>query len=289
MGTLFRFKQWVTVPEAAGFISGIVKDPVHQADVIRLAIDGHLTLSVNLVNGARARLGRVVPFSELRREDVPIPGREDEVMTIHNGHILDRNVNVIAEDTPFVRFDDEVTHIGGVWDLPMMASERIDAEHLFQQLTDGPEVTWVGLTGVFLRKEDGIWANLQDRFPDEVSESADGKKKTKKGGFYPASHLPDDAVFVVRTAAIEAFQALYESTLSGPKPVLADSVSTKERHSLLAIIGLLAEQAGFDIEKASKTASAIENAALLKGVQLSKRNIEGHLKKVDAAMAHLKR
>ncbi|MEO8526400.1 MAG: hypothetical protein ABI460_16870 [Caldimonas sp.] len=127
MGTLFRYKQWVTVPEAAGFIRGIVGDPVSQADVIRLAIDGHLVLSVNLVNGASAHLGTVVPFSELSKTEVPIPGREHELMTLHDGHILDRNVDVIREDTPFVRFDEKVSHVGGVWDLPMIASERIDA------------------------------------------------------------------------------------------------------------------------------------------------------------------
>ena len=68
------------------------------------------------------------------------------------------------------------------------------------------------------------------------------------------------------------------------KPLL-----TKERNSLLAIIGLLADQSGLDRRATSKTAQIIESAASLNGIKLSRRTIEEHLKKVSQAIDHLSR
>ena len=41
-----------------------------------------------------------------------------------------------------------VTTIEGVWDLPMLGAERLDIEHKYQMLTDGPEITLTMLDGL---------------------------------------------------------------------------------------------------------------------------------------------
>ncbi|MDO9141855.1 MAG: hypothetical protein Q7U38_16165, partial [Methylobacter sp.] len=64
---LLKFKEWLTVSEAAKHLSAICDEEVSEADVLRLALDGHLKLSVNFVNHTSAKQGNVVPYREARR------------------------------------------------------------------------------------------------------------------------------------------------------------------------------------------------------------------------------
>lgn len=54
---LFKLKEWLTVPEAAKYLSLIFGEDVSEAEVLRLCLDGHLKLSVNFVNHAEAKRG----------------------------------------------------------------------------------------------------------------------------------------------------------------------------------------------------------------------------------------
>ena len=58
---LYRFREWLTVPDAASHLSIAVGEQVTTADVLRLGLDGHLKLSINLVNGASAQFGKIEP------------------------------------------------------------------------------------------------------------------------------------------------------------------------------------------------------------------------------------
>ena len=49
---LLNVKDWLTVADAARHLSILLGDDVSEADVLRLALDGHLTLSVHFVNHA---------------------------------------------------------------------------------------------------------------------------------------------------------------------------------------------------------------------------------------------
>jgi hypothetical protein len=62
LGKLFNLKEWLTVADAARHLSIVFGEDVTEADVLRLALDGHLRLSVNFVNHARARCGKVVGY-----------------------------------------------------------------------------------------------------------------------------------------------------------------------------------------------------------------------------------
>ena len=80
MKKIYKLREWLTTDETAGHLSMVLGEEVSVADILRLALDGHLTLSINLVNHARARLGRVVPFKDVPLIEAPlltfmIPGR----------------------------------------------------------------------------------------------------------------------------------------------------------------------------------------------------------------------
>jgi len=55
MSKLFKLKKWLTIEDTAKHLTSIFDEPVKDYDVLRFALDGHLEISVNLVNHATAR------------------------------------------------------------------------------------------------------------------------------------------------------------------------------------------------------------------------------------------
>jgi hypothetical protein len=160
----------------------------------------------------------------------------------------------------------------------MQGNERFDIEFDLQQLIGGPEVTMLNIEGTFLNRSDGTWAALQEKFPDRVTENDDGESKTVKGSYYPAGGLGTDCTRVIRVSEIMSLQAKLEGS------ALDKPVSTRERNTLLTIIGVLCKEAGFDYSRTAKTAGLIESAAANLGVGIGETTVEGHLKKVSDAM-----
>lgn len=140
--------------------------------------------------------------------------------------------------------NEKVSSIDGVWDLSMVGGERLDIEHLYQMITNGPEVTLTCLEGAFVERQDNLICELQTDFDDNEFQKGskaqldelkkhtainnlDKKKaqnileKYKKDreeylksrekcnrsdNYFPAGGLPEDSVLVVRTQAIMALQ-----------------------------------------------------------------------------------
>ena len=61
---LLKLKDWVSVPDAARHLSIIFDVIVSEADVLRFALDGRLTLSVYFVNPTWARCANIVSGAE---------------------------------------------------------------------------------------------------------------------------------------------------------------------------------------------------------------------------------
>lgn len=62
---LFELKEWLTVPEAARNLSTMFGEDVGEADVLQLALDGRLKLSVLFLNDTNAvKIGRLVSFED---------------------------------------------------------------------------------------------------------------------------------------------------------------------------------------------------------------------------------
>lgn len=200
MSKMLKLLEWVTVPQAAKHLAAIVGEEVSEVDVLRLALDGRIALSVDLVNHAEAIRGKVIPLSEAKiLPGIPVEGVEP--YSVVAGLVLpdgDRVLSICGE---------RVVSISGVWDLPMFGAERLDVEHRYQQLTSGPEVTLVCFDGPYVQRGDDVW-ELQTPF-DDKKHVATGRlsERWSPSNFYPAGRLPNDAVFVVRTAELARFQA----------------------------------------------------------------------------------
>ena len=71
MSRLFKLKEWVTLQDAAKYLSLTLDEEVSQVDLLRLVLDKHLTLSVLFANGAPARKGKKIPTSEVLFKEIP--------------------------------------------------------------------------------------------------------------------------------------------------------------------------------------------------------------------------
>lgn len=236
MSKLLKLLEWVTVPQAAKHPSAIVGEEICEADVLRLALDQRIVLSVNFVNHARARRGKIIPFGEAETAaGIPVPGVEPYEVVL--GLVLPDRDRVLV-------FDEEVVSISGVWDLAMIGSESLDVEHRYQALTDGPSVTLVGINGTFVQSGECDMCQLQEHFEDNEYVPKDRLMKpwSNRANFYPAGGLPKDAVFVVRTAELARFQAELSEADDTQRKATAQ-LDRRAETTYLTIIGALLELA----------------------------------------------
>lgn len=232
MSKLLRFKEWVTVPEAAKRLSTVFEEEVAEADVLRLALDGHLKLSVNLINHCEAKGGRVVSICEAKTVqslDDPeryvvlgIPLSAEKILELHEG----------------------IISLQGVWDLPMIGGEKLDIENRYQLLTGGVQVTLMDINGVFLGSQDDGLFQVQADWADSGprKDLAEGKSLYDPERYYPDCELPHDSVLVVRTNALLEFEQSIKNSLNNTEKPLAST----ERKTLLTIIAAFCKYESID-------------------------------------------
>jgi hypothetical protein len=271
---LLKLKEWLTVPEAARHLSILFGEDVSEADVLRLALDGHLTLSVYFVNHAEAQCGGVVSLGEADRVEIPAIDGIRIINMIKGGLYL-------GDDKVF-SFNNRPVTIGGIWDLTMIGSETIHVEHRYQLLTGGPSVELQSLEGPLVNLPDGTWGRLVEHFSNNEFFDKDKLKSPRNhpNNYYPAGGLPSDAVLVVRTSALSRLEAL----ISNPEPDTKRPIGRRERTTLLTIIAALAKLARIDVAKPSSAAAAIESETVLMGTRVAARTIEEHLKRIPEAL-----
>jgi len=271
---LLKLKAWLTVPDAARHLSILFGVDVSEADILRFALDGHLTLSVDFVNHATARCGKIIPLADAEIKKIPALDGDGVIGVVKSGLYLDHD-RVLS-------FSGDVISIDGVWDLAMLGAERLDVEHRYQFLTDGPAVELTNLEGPLVNHPDGTWGQLLDHFSNNKYYDLKNLKSPRNhpDNYYPAGGLPDDAVFVVRTSALRDLAAL----VSEPEPATERPIGQRERDSLLVIIAALAELNGIDVKKPSKAAMVIEGATVRKRARVAARTIEEHLRRIPDAL-----
>ncbi len=169
--------------------------------------------------------------------------------------------------------DAGVVTIRGVFDLPMIGNERLDVEHLYQKLTDGPDITLTGLDGAFVTQEGGRIFQLQEFFEQQPSLQTERKN-------YPAGGLPTDCVLVVRAGELRRFER-YLNDESAPQS--SKSAETKTLDSILCVVAALADQAGIDPNERGAAVRISEWIALI-GAEVGSETIKKYLDMIPEAI-----
>lgn len=305
MGKLFNLKEWLTVADAARHLSIVFGEDVTEADVLRLALDGHLTLSVNFVNETVATRGAVVLNSKAK----VVPGIRvggEEPYFVMLGYRLNRD--------EIVQFDDHHTYIRDVWDLCMLECEKFDVEEWFYREIGGPSVDRFSLEGAMVTKGDGDIYRLEEEMEKPTKESFDKQSglilnglmnyiardsigddeakrlidehnerrksiwEDKSLNYFPASALPTDSVLVVRTEALREFEHSVNVASNVDKPM-----TTSERNSLLTIIAALCDYSAIKPQERG-AASQIAKMTEELGAPVSDDTVRRVLAKVPDAL-----
>jgi hypothetical protein len=201
MSKLAQFRQWLEVDNAAQYLSTVWGESVTPADVLRLGLDGKLTLSVHLVNLGYGREVDIVPVESLQWEEFPHPSEPNTTIRIPDGDIMN------ATQAMKIRETDTASQLSGVYDLPMIGGEKIQIEHYYQGATGGPPVGLVNIAGVFVQRG-GRTYQVLERWPsdDHHKRSNKGKPYLHIDWFFPSAQLPADSVIVVRTDALRELE-----------------------------------------------------------------------------------
>ncbi|MCK5855813.1 MAG: hypothetical protein KAG56_11380 [Sulfurovaceae bacterium] len=178
MSKLFKLKEWLTIGETALHLSGVLGEPVEEKDIYRLALDGHLRLSVDFVNHAAASLGEIVgedkakyfESTDMIKNYLAGGNKKPEKVMILLSTMLDKG--------RYINFDNRVVSISGVWDLMMRGCESLDIEHYYQQTIGGPEVTLTMLSGTFVHQGDKIAKIMDDFDNNEYTIGSKARLKT---------------------------------------------------------------------------------------------------------------
>lgn len=277
LSKLLKLKQWLSIEDAAKRLTISAGEDVTKTDILRLAIDGHLTLSVYFVNHARGRPARIEPLGTQHYCNAPLlfeygPPR---YVTIR-GEMLPNNEEVLTYEGD----EQNPEKLEGVWDLLMLGAECLDVEHAYQQLTGGPAVELICLGGPLVASADRSKIfQILDSYKCPVREPTmsatdwmdalvglDAVKQPKEEAlsrlkyetvYYPAGGLPEGSIFVVRTAALREFE---EKQLVDEAPT-EKPLHSSERKSIAQIISTLAAMAGLDLSAPYKADETLRAAA----------------------------
>ena len=168
MKKLIDLKKWLTVPETARHLATVFGEEVSEADVLRLALDGHLKLSANFVNRTKALKGKVIPIEDAEYCSYP-PEYFPQLFIPeeHKGKPIQVMKGLNLDDKRLLYLEvDEVVTLDGVYDLLMLGNESSDVEHKYQILTGGPSVTLQCLDGAFVTLEDDTIYQLLESFDE---------------------------------------------------------------------------------------------------------------------------
>lgn len=268
MSKILNLKRWLTIPEAARHLAIAFGEDVSEADILYLALDRKLKLSVDFVNGIKARPGKVMPIAEAPTFLGPFSAE-----LIVDGIPL-------GNETVFV-YEERIVSLTGIWDIPMLGGERLDIEYKYQQMIGGPEVEAISIDGAFVCRNDLMYQIQEDfdcneyqsgsiaqqhaierRITENELDTAAIKELTERyvrdraeflarrktqcetDKYFPAGGLPSDAMLVIQTSALQEFE---REQLTTSAPDVIDSllpvpgIGEKGFISIATAAGLLAD------------------------------------------------
>lgn len=227
-GKLLQSLDCLTLAESARQISLAYGVDVNEADVLRLALEGRLKLSIRFLNPVEARLVACVPMEKSMYEEFPlVAAYQSEDFTSPSG--ANRLMFGLNADYGIYYRSDITETIKGVWDLSMLGNEKSRVEDEYQQLTTKHDV-WLDCNAaagcVLVENPKGQMYVLQYLIGPTPYETPQGKGMTEEA-YYTAQCLPDDSTLVVRqsvlTALLEAFGEEHDRVVSD---VLGEQTTT---------------------------------------------------------------
>lgn len=265
MSKLLKLKEWLTLSTAANTLATMLSEPITVADLLQLALEKQLLLSVRMIDLTPALRGQEVGIDTIFGANLESQWVESLDATFaDNPRLLQ---NYLGGGRCIAWNEDSIEPIDGVWDLPMLPGESYAIEVALARLLNSPLPQLPLHEGVYLKRGD-VYCQLMEPLGDfnesqlqthddnkledewDHQEDAQAARRAYRNNFCPALILPDSAQFVIRTTALNDFIASLTEPSVEDKPL-----TTKGKNSYLSLIAVLAKQAGYDLSQRGITTS----------------------------------
>lgn len=227
---LYKLKKWLTLEETAKRLSTELEDEITVADVLQLAIDKVLRISVNFPHDW---CGKVC---EITTDETIVKQSEKEILGLNGDPFIYSEYEQCSE-TEYLKIMPDIRHFkSGIWELKLIGNEKIDLEWQLKEEKDLPTVDIFNLSGFYVRNKEGIiierhthlysdeYVKLQKEIrndfkqqlakatiPDseklKIRENIDNKEFKISDFYYPCVGIGEieGAFFVVQTEHINEF------------------------------------------------------------------------------------
>lgn len=226
MSNLLKLKEWITLGDAAKYMSNLWAEDVSEADILRFALDERLVLSV--VFGTSAYAKKLVPIDESEARWETLRRDDGTTFKIPTGGTVDFR-------SQWYKRVPEVDAINcGPWDLAMDEGVPLDVLSRLSQLTSEPAGYERG-SYVYVMSIHGDLYLLQRHIEFDRFGSRGERPYWHADNFSDSSRLPEVHTLVIRTKVLQDFM---DATSNSPKKQ-DTALGSRERTSYLNIIGAL--------------------------------------------------
>jgi hypothetical protein len=276
---LLKLKNWLTLPEAARHLSEVLGEPVNEGDILQLAIQNKLMLSVMFPDGIRGQECEAVPEEDLTFTEVSsIDGK---------GTVLIPNPPIAFYDPSGVAYTEKSRtfwlETDSPFELTMLGGEAASVEASYWSFATG-KAHEAGMSpwGTFV-KQGKRYFKLMDALPSVL---VPGERVGPPKDYYGLGQLPSSAVFVVETMNMLRFEQSIEEA-SASKVDEEKPLKSRERNSLLTIIGALLElvqspRPGREDGQAAIISELLDNYSEKEGI--SKSNLENRFAEANRCL-----
>lgn len=205
LGELNNSIGWRTVPDAAHHLSRILGEDISDANLLLMALQRQMKLSVRFVNPVEARLVESISSEEWIYEEFPLVAAYQSCEVAASSEANRATFGLNADCGLFYQ-SDRNEYIKDVWNLPMIGNEKTRVEDEYQKLTTKHDVMLDCNSAagcVLVESPEGQMYVLQELIGPTPYETPQGKGMTEEA-YYPAHCLPDDSVLVVRASVLTA-------------------------------------------------------------------------------------
>ncbi|MEF3764095.1 hypothetical protein [Escherichia coli] len=285
---LFKLKEFLTLEEAGEHLSRTLSEKVSLADIYRLALDGHITISVNFLGFIPMSPGRIVKDdSESPSPYITIKKSLSMGEELKEPYILSKTAGFPISISEWLFFDREIMYTYGDWELSMLGHEYDYIEELYHQEIGGGGTGRVfsGRIKAIVLTKLGSYFKIKDlpRPPDlGENELAAFIDDASNSVFFDTLTLDSYRhQLIIKTAEITRF---LQSLQGGMHEQESSVLSTKERNTLLAIIAALLQEQGINPSERGVTA-AVRLMTEKTGFTVSENTIRNVLKQVSGMVS----
>jgi hypothetical protein len=238
MGKLFRLKKWLTITDTAKYLSSIFDEEMNDADVLRLALDGCLTLSVLLIDLVDAKKAFI--------RDIPKELKESRFVVIEGDQCLTTQ-------------SDEIVRLNGVLDLPWLGREKLDVENRYRKMIgEQPiEMDRSSLPTLYVKDNLQLY-ELQDSVGYQFTEEEKDLELKQQlqvlamNSYVPRVSWPQGSLYVVKVTSLLEFEKSLANTENNANRI-SDNTLLSTIAALLASFPKGKQPTGKELEKAASS------------------------------------